>query len=151
MEVILPISIAILDQAIKGALCKFSSSLPVDVIKGVLSITVVRNTGAAFGILKGQKFFFIGVSLTAIIAIVAVFAANRFFSKKNFLNNKIKIGLSLILGGAIGNMIDRINFGYVIDYIDFKIWPVFNFADTCICIGIFMILLDVLVSRKSAK
>lgn len=102
-------------------------SLPI--WQDVFHITYVQNTGAAFGILKGKLGFFIVLTLSII---VAIWLYRIFFLKENLW---FDISLGLIIGGAIGNLIDRIRLGYVIDYIDFQIWPVFNLADTAIVIG----------------
>jgi signal peptidase II len=99
-----------------------------------LHIVSVRNTGAAFGILKDVgSSFFIGVSIFAIILVIWLLIRSRegYFS------------LSLILGGAVGNLIDRIVLGHVVDFIDFSIgkshWPAFNVADSALTIGIILI------------
>ncbi|MFW5787064.1 MAG: signal peptidase II [Halanaerobiales bacterium] len=102
-------------------------SLPI--WQDVFHITYVQNTGAAFGILKGKLGFFIVLTLSII---VAIWLYRIFFLKENLW---FDISLGLIIGGATGNLIDRIRLGYVIDYIDFQIWPVFNLADTAIVIG----------------
>jgi signal peptidase II len=98
----------------------------VPVIKNVFHFTLVHNYGAAFGIFQNQLFFLILVSLAAIFLIFKYLKA---YSKSE------KIFLMLILSGALGNLIDRVLFGYVIDFLDFRIWPVFNIADSAISIG----------------
>lgn len=102
----------------------YNQSLPI--IKGIFHLTLIHNRGAAFGILKNQTPLFI---LTSIFAIVLIFS--------NLRDNKkyYTLSLSLILAGALGNLIDRIFLGYVIDFLDFRIWPVFNIADSAITIG----------------
>ena len=113
-------------------------SLPV--IRHVLHMTLVHNTGIAFGLFKGQDFVYIVVPVIAIILL----AYNIYYYKYN--NEKLSrlyiIAISLILGGAIGNLVDRIWYGHVIDFIDFRIWPVFNVADSAITIGAFIIALN---------
>lgn len=110
-------------------------------INSFFNLTVVYNHGAAFSILSqaGQwkEILFIGLAL---IASIIIFYSIKFNYKKKFFS----ISLSLILGGIIGNTIDRIYYGYVIDFLDFHInywhWPIFNIADTAITIGfIFLI------------
>ncbi|MFH1198624.1 MAG: signal peptidase II [Candidatus Omnitrophota bacterium] len=105
-----------------------NQSIPV--IKGIFHISLVHNRGAAFGILKNQVPLLI---LTAVFAVALIY----FNIKKNKVKKLTleKIALGLILAGAIGNLIDRIYFGYVIDFLDFRIWPVFNVADSAITIG----------------
>ena len=107
----------------------------IDVVKGFLHFTLVHNRGAAFGILKNQVPFFILASVLAISIIL-------FYLKKSPAFEKL--ALVLILSGAIGNLIDRISLGYVIDFVDFHIepyfyWPVFNVADSAITIGACML------------
>ncbi len=100
----------------------------VPVIKGVFHFTLVQNKGAAFGILKNQLPLFIVTSLFAIFLI--------YFELKNTKHSRgYSVSLSLILAGALGNLIDRLFLGYVIDFLDFRIWPVFNVADIAITIG----------------
>jgi len=104
----------------------------VPVIKGIFNLTLVHNRGAAFGILKNQTLFLIFTSIFAIILI--------YFSLRGNKHNKLYIvSLSLILAGAISNLIDRLFFGYVIDFLDFRIWPVFNVADSSITIGAILV------------
>jgi signal peptidase II len=100
-----------------------------------LHIINIRNTGAAFGSFKGLgSGFFIVVSLVAILFVINLLRKKMY----NFF------GLSLVLGGAIGNLIDRIRYGKVVDFVDFNIgsfhWPAFNVADSALTVGIIIIL-----------
>ncbi len=101
----------------------------IPVIKGVFHLTYVENTGAAFGMLQGNTWFLIltSVLVSAVVAylIWKVKPENRY----------VKISLALILGGALGNLVDRVLLGYVVDFLDFRIWPVFNIADSCVVVG----------------
>jgi signal peptidase II len=112
-------------------LLSYGESLPV--IRNIFHFTLIHNTGIAFGLFKNHGFVFIIVPVIA--AVLLVF--NIYYYKQNdeALHRSYIVGFSLILGGAIGNLIDRIAFGYVIDFIDFRIWPVFNVADSAITIG----------------
>ncbi len=106
---------------------------------GFLRLTHVHNTGGVFGLFQGQSFpltiiAFIGV---AVLLVYALLIHRRFPS----LDNKLgKSALGLILGGTIGNLIDRLNFGYVTDFIDVSIgvgrWPAFNIADSAVVVGV---------------
>jgi len=118
-----------LDQASKALIsAKFQLHETLPVIKGVFGITLIHNQGAAFGILRNQVYLFIITSVATIVLI--------YFGLKNNRHNKyFVICLSLILAGALGNLIDRLRFGYVIDFLNFYIWPVFNIADSAITIG----------------
>ena len=89
----------------------------------------VVNYGAAFGILKGYT------TLLIIISLIVIFICIYYYKEK-----KLKLGLSFILAGTIGNLIDRILLGYVRDFIDLRIWPVFNLADTFNVIGVILII-----------
>ncbi|TYP60011.1 signal peptidase II [Thermosediminibacter litoriperuensis] len=102
----------------------------IPVIKDILYITYIQNTGAAFSILQGRVIFFTTVSLMVIAALI--FYIFRIPPEKRFF----RMVLSLILGGAAGNLADRLRFGYVVDFIDFRVWPVFNLADSAIVIGV---------------
>lgn len=109
-----------------------NQSLPL--IKGVFHLTLLHNRGAAFGILKDQSLLFIAISVFAVILIFSAWRDNKY--KKHYFYD---LSLALILSGALGNLIDRIRFGYVVDFLDFRIWPVFNIADSAITIGAIML------------
>ena len=103
-------------------------SLPV--LPPVLYFSYVQNTGAAFGMLRGQQAVFVVCSLLIIAWIVREFLAGP------RLDAWTRWGYALILGGAAGNLIDRVRFGHVIDFIDLRVWPVFNVGDSAITIGV---------------
>ncbi len=118
-----------LDQLTKFIVVRnFSLHDSFSLINGVMSITLVHNRGAAFGIFKNQFFLFVFISLLTVILIYFILRNNK--GSKLF-----SFSLSLILGGALGNLIDRIFLGYVVDFLDFHIWPVFNIADSAITFG----------------
>jgi len=95
-----------------------------------IRLTYVENRGAAFGVLQNQTAFFILVGLVVISVIVASY---RYIPEPSWLLN---VCLGLQMGGAVGNLIDRVHVGYVVDFIDLTFWPVFNVADSAICIGV---------------
>ncbi|MEJ6950915.1 signal peptidase II [Natronospora cellulosivora (SeqCode)] len=103
------------------------------IINNIFHLTFVKNTGAAFGILAGYRYFFIVITVVVVIALIVF----RNMSKKNIF---LDIAISLTIGGAIANLIDRIRYGYVIDFLDFRIWPVFNIADSAIVVGMFVLI-----------
>ncbi len=109
------------------------------IIKDFFNITYVKNTGAAWSILSGDRFFLIMISLTIILAII-VYIKNHKPVKKIDV-----IAYSMILGGAIGNLSNRLFLGYVIDFLDFNIfgydYPIFNLADTFIVVGVILLLI----------
>lgn len=100
----------------------------------IFRITHITNSGAAFGLFPNQGSFFI---LIAIIVVVAIVLYYRRLPAEDWL---IRVSLGLQLGGAIGNLIDRLRFGYVIDFIDISFWPVFNLADASITVGVLLII-----------
>lgn len=105
----------------------------VEVIPGVFNFTYIHNRGAAFGMLDEHRWVFMVISTVAIVAILVYLF--KFAPKSNLL----RIGLSLVVGGGIGNMIDRVALGYVVDFLDFCafdfwVW-IFNVADACVCVG----------------
>jgi signal peptidase II len=117
----------------------------VPVVQGYFHLTHVANTGALFGLLAGlpspaRGLVFVTVPVLA-IALIVVF---QFRSREADL--LVQAGLSLILGGALGNLYDRIRYGHVVDFLDFSVaghhWPAFNIADSCICIGVVSLVLD---------
>lgn len=116
------------------------------VIKNIFHLSLVYNTGAAFGLFKEQGFFFILISAGVIIYISINLAFN---SGKYSLYKHAAYGL--ILGGALGNLSDRLRLGYIVDFLDFRIWPVFNIADSAITVGIVLLALEILWPRMYKK
>ena len=111
----------------------------IKIIPNFFNIMYVRNTGAAFSIMENSRVFFI------VIGMVAIYLIWRFFIKDKQLNNYYIVIYSMLIAGIIGNMIDRILYGYVIDYLSFNIFgysfPVFNLADTFIVVSIIMLII----------
>jgi signal peptidase II len=127
---LISLSVFFVDQLTKILAIKlFHPEKSFSLIPGILSFSLVKNTGAAFGILRNLTFIFI---LAAFFVIGYIFYL--IIRKRNFNANPVLLGL--FLGGTIGNLVDRIRFGYVIDFIDFHIWPVFNIADSAITISL---------------
>jgi len=100
------------------------------VIKNFFHIRLVHNTGAAFGLFGKHPYLFVIIAVLALI-LISYFLIRR----SHILNVGERIALCFMMGGTLGNLTDRIRFGYVIDFIDFRIWPVFNLADSFISIG----------------
>jgi signal peptidase II len=129
------------------ALQYLSPQNPISLIPGVLDLTLIRNPGVAFGLFSGYApvlFMVITVSLIFLFLI-----ANRSHGPAaRGTSNADRWALSLILGGAIGNWIDRLRFEAVIDFIDFRIWPVFNLADTAITVGVCLYFFRILTSKE---
>jgi signal peptidase II len=144
ISIILASLIAILDQYSKFIVSKnISLGQSIPVIANIFHLTVVHNRGAAFGILKNQAPLFI---LTALFVIAVILYNIKYYKENRFI---FKLSLGLILGGAVSNLIDRITLGYVFDFLDLRIWPVFNVADSAITIG--AILLGWYFFQKEAK
>jgi len=140
----LAFGITFLDQLIKylvTQLMRPSQTIPL--IHQRLHLTYVQNTGAAFGLLKGQGFFLIGVGL---LVIVTVIYFHHRISQKESLT---QMALAFILGGSLGNLIDRFFRGYVVDFIDLRFWPVFNLADMAVNLGVIILLVQILMKPKS--
>ena len=144
----------ILDQVTKYVIhtgMALHESIPV--IPGFFSITYIRNPGAAFGFLAGASptfryVFFIGITIAAIGLILHY---QRTYVAGALL---LTISLGMILSGAVGNLIDRVRFGEVIDFLDVYLgtthWPAFNIADSAISVGAFILFIHLIQQKKSA-
>ena len=120
----------------------FSEGESVRIVPGLFHITLVLNSGAAFGLFKGRSLFF-----TVSTALVIVFIC-FYIIRGRCKDLPTLTALGLILGGAAVNLIDRILFGYVIDFLDFRIWPVFNIADASITIGAFILAVRLIFDKR---
>lgn len=110
------------------------------IIKGIVHLTLVHNTGAAFGLFSSFPQIFSGIAVLSVVFIVVFLAA-----KHSELSPVTRYALCFVLGGTIGNLTDRLRVGFVIDFIDLRIWPVFNLADTCITIGVGMLIISMAI------
>lgn len=148
MILILSVIIVILDQISKSYVIKYlKNSKPIIVIPDFFKLAYVENLGAAFGILQNKRWLFVIITLAVIVYI-------SFFMIKNShkLNLIIKLGVGMLIGGAIGNFVDRIRYGYVVDFLSFRLlnryeFPVFNIADCFIVVGTILILTLVLFDK----
>ena len=134
--------VVLLDQLTKYFALTRLSENSVPLIPDIFHLTLVRNTGVAFGFMNEHASLLFAV-ITVSLVFLFVFA-----NRAHQANLPERWALSLIVGGAIGNWIDRLRFGAVIDFLDFRIWPVFNIADTAITIGVFIYLLSLFRSEK---
>lgn len=118
----------------------------INIINNFFYITNVHNTGAAWNILDGNRFFLIFIALIAILSIYLLFIKNKELNKLDI------ISYGLLIGGIIGNLIDRIIYGYVIDYLEFIIfkyhYPIFNLADICIVISVILIVINSIIESR---
>ncbi len=139
-------AVILTDQISKILVLTYLFEDQVELIKGVLRFTYVENRGMAFGLLADHRWVFI---VTSVVGIgLMTFYLFRFVTR-----NLSRVGLALIVGGGIGNMIDRVRLGYVIDFIDFCafdfwVW-VFNVADAAVCVGAALFVLDLLLELFS--
>ena len=136
---VLPLAVVILDQFSKYIVVEnmaLGESIPI--IEEVFHLTYILNPGAAFGMFAHNRLFFIAI---AVIVIGIIIWARREILASPW---EVKAGCGLFLGGAIGNLIDRARQGLVIDFFDFRIWPVYNIADIAICIGVGLIIWNLL-------
>lgn len=140
MNYIIIISVIILDQLSKILTLKYLEPVrDIPIIENIFHLTYVENRGAAFGLFQNQKLFFL---ITTIIVLGFIW----FYAKSNKLNKIMIWGLSLVAGGAIGNLIDRVRLGFVVDYFNVAIinFPVFNIADCAVVIGAALISIYIL-------
>ena len=117
---------------------------------GFFQITHVHNTGAAFGLFRGQSFVLTIVAIIGVTVILVYgFFLYRYFPLPDRMLGKLAIGL--ILGGTAGNLMDRLRFGYVTDFIDFGYWPAFNIADSAVTVGAVIFIYSVLHLTQAEK
>ena len=147
------VGIIALDQISKVLVCAFLYGEQLSLIPGILRFSYVENTGMAFGMLANHRWIFM---LLSVIGIAAV----AFYLYRYQKTTVGRIALSMIIGGGIGNMIDRIFRGFVVDFIDFCAFPtlwawVFNIADSCVCVGAGLMalwmILDMIRESKEEK
>lgn len=147
LELIIALAVVVLDQLskyfIQIYLSPIGTSYPL--WEGVFHLTNVHNTGAAFGMLSGGRWIFIVISSLASVAIIWLLVKHR-----SRMHTLLRITLSLILAGAVGNLIDRALIGYVRDMLDFKLvqFAIFNVADSAVTIGATLLALDVLFGKS---
>ncbi len=141
---VMVLGLDLLTKIMVSRMMELGQSIPI--IRGFFHITYVTNTGAAWSMLKGKMLFFY------LMTIVAVFVLGWMLKKTARRAKITRIGLVLILAGAIGNFIDRLLYQYVRDFLDFTIFgynfPVFNVADISLCIGVFLTLLMVFLKKE---
>ena len=132
---LLAILITVIDQGLKQIIhitVPLGKSIP---LFWLLKLTYVGNRGAAFSLFSGFSNYLIIISVVVIAVVI-------YFHHRTPITNRLtQIGLAFILGGSLGNLIDRIFRSYVIDYIDITVWPVFNFADIMINLGVLLVII----------
>ncbi|MFH1790655.1 MAG: signal peptidase II [Candidatus Omnitrophota bacterium] len=150
------------DQATKYMVLSRLDAFPADIWPGVFSITPVFNTGGAFGVFRDFPALFLIVPSAAIALVIVMILRIEYVRRRGGAGGQRcavgyradEFSLCLILAGAAGNMIDRVRLGYVVDFLDFKVWPVFNIADSAITIGMTVLVIRMLIQgfkRRAAK
>lgn len=144
-------SIVLLDQAAKFVVDRFlplNESVPV--IKIFFNLTYIRNKGAAFGIFAGSAEYF-RLSFLILFSVLAIGFVTKILKRLPEREKLLTVALSFVLGGAVGNLIDRLLYGEVIDFLDFYWssyhWPAFNVADSFITVGVVLILFRLILSK----
>lgn len=129
IAVLVAVASLVLDLAAKQLALYRLADAPLSVIPGIFHLTLTFNRGAAFGLLSGQSALLAGVTLLLVAAAVLLYP--RLTGGHRWLEG----ALGMILGGAVGNLVDRLRWGYVVDFLDFRVWPVFNLADSFVVVG----------------
>jgi signal peptidase II len=140
------IIVVILDQISKLLIqIRMTPLQSIDLFNGIVSITYARNSGAAFSILQSQAIFLSIITVAVFLVI--------WLNRRQMLNYPriFQVGIAVALGGALGNFVDRIRLGYVVDFIDLHFWPVFNIADMAIVSGVGLIVWGLLVNNSTGK
>lgn len=148
--IIFSLILTLSDQIIKILIDnKLNLNESIDIIPNFFDITKAYNNGAAWSILSNKQFLLIGIGIAALVIIYIYFIRNKALKRIDI------IALSMLIAGIVGNLIDRIRLGYVIDYLDFTIfnydYPVFNLADTLIVVSMIILILKSIKEEKDAK
>ena len=152
---VLVATILVLDRWTKALIQKrFDLNESISVIDGFFNITYVRNTGVAFGIFDPLSLPAKSVVLSVFTAFAAVVVIT--YSVRSPLRNRLlQFALALILGGALGNLFDRVAYGYVVDFLEFYVrayhWPSFNVADSTISIGVVLLALEIIRNEAPSR
>lgn len=150
--IIITIITLFLDQVIKF-ICNLYLHNNVNIIPGILSLTYAENNGIAFSMLSGNRMFIVLISIVIIVFLVLFLYKDFILKKEISLFKELTFGI--LLGGILGNLIDRITRGVVIDYVSIKIFsynfPIFNLADVAITIGVILISLYYLKNDSKDK
>jgi signal peptidase II len=149
LVLLLSVAIVILDQVSKQwVTARFSLGESLPVMPGLFNLTYVRNTGAAWGILGGMNGLLVALSVVVLVVLV--------FFRRGFLTDSLvhRLALSLMIGGIVGNLLDRLRLQYVVDFLDFH-WgihhfPAFNVADSAICVGVGLYMITSLFPAKAS-
>lgn len=149
------LAVLLLDQWTKGVVMRtFQVHESRDVIPGLFDLTYVQNSGAAFGLFASVDSSVKAIVLNS-VAVLVFLIVSGYALRSPHKSVRLQVGLALILGGAVGNLLDRVRFTYVVDFLDFSIsghhWPAFNLADSAICAGVALLFLDMLRREDEAE
>lgn len=142
------LAVLLLDQASKLVVYQWMTlnGPPIPLLGQTLRLTYIQNPGAAFSLFHGSRWFFIGVSLLSMLVLLSLAVSGRYRGRL------LPVAFGLIFGGALGNLIDRLWLGVVIDFIQMGIgghyWPVYNVADIGVTVGVALLVLQMLLERK---
>jgi signal peptidase II len=148
------VGVLFLDQWSKGIITRaLGLHESREILGDFFLLTSVRNSGAAFGLFANFESSIKSIFLNS-VAVAAFIAVSLYAFRSHFKSVRLQLGLALVLGGAVGNLVDRVRFGYVVDFLLFGVgghyWPAFNVADSAICVGVGLLALDMLRQKTSA-
>jgi signal peptidase II len=153
----LAVSLAVLflDQWTKGIITRtMDVHQSRTVITDVFDLTYVRNSGAAFGLFASVDSSLKAILLNS-VAVIVFLVVSAYALRSSHKSVRLQVGLALILGGAVGNLLDRVRFGYVVDFLDFSLsghhWPAFNVADSAITIGVALLAMRLITERTAPE
>lgn len=152
---LISLSVLLLDQWTKGLITRsFEVHQSSTVVTNLFDLTYVRNSGAAFGLFASVDSSVKAIVLNS-VAVLVFLVVSAYALRSSHKSIRLQLGFALILGGAVGNLLDRVRFGYVVDFLDFSIsghhWPAFNVADSAICIGVGLLFLDMLRTEEEDR
>ena len=145
----LSLAVVLLDQLTKYLTRCFLLTDPVTLIPGLFNLRYVRNTGAAFGMFTGHNGALV---ILSVVMLAILIAGRRHFITDHRLH---RTAMGLMIGGIVGNLVDRVRLGFVVDFLDFH-WgthhfPAFNVADSCICIGVGLYILSQFLVKEAKE
>ena len=149
-SILIAVAAVVLDQLTKWLVATRMTELAeISVIPGFFSLQYVHNTGAAFGMLKNARWFFVAVAAAAVVGIL------YYLRQPESRHPVMRVSLGLIMGGAVGNMIDRILAGRVVDFLLFYwrdyYFPNFNVADICVTVGVGLLFVHLLLTERESR
>ncbi len=147
ISTILAVVLVAVDQMVKNWATEVLTKGEIAVIENVLYFKYAENTGIAFSMFSDNRWILVGLTSVMLIAVLAFFLSGKVTDKLQ------QFSLALILAGGVGNLIDRISLGYVVDFIDVRIinFAIFNIADICICVGAFLMCVAVYLEDRREK